>query len=327
MMSISRRLGRVFSAASVLVALLFVLTAVPVLAAEAIVIAVPPVLDAMPIHVAKEKGFFAREGIDAKLQAVQGGPAALQAVLARAAQFAHAGVVPFVNATANHAALLAIGANAFVTSKTTSMGVFVGKDSNIRNMKDLTGRTLAVNQKGNLESMLIMTSAQSKEGWPPSSLKMIEIPYPHMQQSVTGGRVDAVSPFQPFTLRMAQDPAARLIGYLDSYIPDPGYLISFAIVDAAYAKAQPSVTQAYSRALSAALAFAHENPKQAAAISAKAFNLPEAMVAAGLQSIQRPRSAHDASPLTWRNVVQSMKTLGQLPADYNIDRFIDIKGN
>ena len=291
-----------------------------------VTIAVLPALDSIPIYVADARGFFRKEGIDANIQRFQGGPAVLQAVLAGGAQFAHAGTVPFINATARNAELQAIGVNAFFNARTKTMGIFVRRDSGINSVKELAGHTVAINQRGNMESMIIATQMLAKEGMPTSALNIVELPYPLMQKSVDGKRVDAAIGFQPFTQLMAADPELKLLAYLDTYIPEPGYAITFAVVSAAYAKANPEVAKRYVRALSQALEFARQDPGTTAEIAAKAFALPEKVTAPALKSIEFPNSETEVDPATWNNVVAGMKKVGAIPASYAIERFVGIGG-
>jgi len=291
-----------------------------------VTIAVLPALDSIPIYVAEAKGFFKQEGIDANIQRFQGGPAVLQAVLAGAAHFAHAGTVPFINATARSAELQAIGVNAFFNSRTKTMGIFVRKDSGINSIKELAGHTVAINQRGNMESMIIATQMLPKEGLKSAALNIVELPYPLMQKSLDARRVDAVIGFQPFTQLMVDDPQLRLLAYLDSYIPDPGYAITFAVVASAYARANPDIAKHYVSALSEALEFARQDPKATAAIAAKAFGLPESVTAPALKGIEFPRSETDVDAATWNNVVAGMKSVGAIPSSYAIQSYIGIAG-
>ena len=287
-----------------------------------VTVAVLPALDAMPIYVAREKGYFTKAGIEADVQRFQGGPAVLESVLAGAAQFAIAGTVPFINATAHKAELRAIGVDAYFNSRTKTMGIFVKKDSGIRSVTDLAGRTVGINQRGNVESMIIRTRMLPKEGLKPSTLKIVELPYPLMQKSVAGGRVDAVISFQPFSELMTKDPSLSLIAYLDTYIADPGYAITFAVVHAPYADQHPEVVRGYVSALNEALDFARKNPDEAASIVAKAFNLPPSVVGPALQSIQFANNEAEAEPKTWNNIVQVMKQIGAIPNSYDINSYI-----
>lgn len=287
-----------------------------------VTVAVLPALDAMPIYVAQAKGYFAKAGIEADIQRFQGGPAVLQSVLAGGAQFAIAGTVPFINATARKAELLAIGVDAFFNARTQTMGIFVKKNSGIRTIKDLRGRTVGINQRGNMESMIITTRMLPKEGLSPSAFKIVELPYPLMQKSLDAGRVDAVISFQPFTELMSQDPNLSRIGYLDSYIADPGYAITFAIVDSGYAGQHPDVVKGYISALNEALAFARQSPEEAAAIVAKAFKLPATVIAPALQSIEFAGNEAQVEPATWNGIVEVMKQVGAIPASYQIESYI-----
>ena len=291
-----------------------------------VTVGVLPSIEAIPIYVAEAKGYFAEEGIVVSVQRFQGGPAVLQAVLAGAAQFAHAGTIPFINATNNHAPLLAIGVNSVFNAHTKTLGIFVRKDSKIKTIKDLVGHQVAINQRGNMEATIFALRTLPAEGLSASSVQTLELPYPLMQKAVVGGRVDAAIGIPPFTALMQNDDNLRLVGYLDQYIPNPGYAVTFAVVQADYAKSHPDVVKGYVAALSKGLTFARENPDAAAAIVANAFNLP-LKVAASFSTYEYPPSETAVDPATWKNIVTEMKKTGAIPDSYDISPYVDIAGH
>lgn len=282
----------------------------------------PAVEEMMLVHVAKAEGYFAKEGFDATIKRFQGGPAVLQAVMAGAAQFAHAGSVPFINATSHGSHLLAFGVDALFNRHTTSLGIFTKKGSGITKISELAGHTLAINQLGDMESIILPTQMYRREHLSPSSIQLEQVPYPLMEQALLGGRVDSVVSFAPFTQAMADNPKIRVLGYLDHYIPDPGYVITFAIAQSRYAKKHPGAVKRYISAINDALGFYRAHPKQAATITAKAFHLPGPLVAAALQSVKFPKTEGSVAPEAWKDVADAMKSAGDIPRSYDMSKHV-----
>lgn len=73
----------------------------------------------------------------------------------------------------------------------------VGKGSDIRDVSDLEGKTIAVNALRGVAEVVIKTSLE-KQGVDPSSVKLLEVPFPEMPAALKAGRVDAILASEPF---------------------------------------------------------------------------------------------------------------------------------
>jgi NitT/TauT family transport system substrate-binding protein len=92
-----------------------------------------------PFYYGKEKGLFAKEGIDLEIQEGRGSGTVAQVVAAKTVQFGYIDVPTMMRATVKGAPITAVGV-ALQTSPMSAMG-FVEK--NIKKAEDLKGKTVA----------------------------------------------------------------------------------------------------------------------------------------------------------------------------------------
>jgi NitT/TauT family transport system substrate-binding protein len=114
-------------------------------AAEKIRVAfVSPSPTQSPPWIAKEAGLFARHGLDAEIIFLSGSPRLVQALIAGDVDYAVVGATAAMRARMRGADVVLLA----TTANFSNMKLLTGRDSGIRRLEDLKGRTIGVSQYG-----------------------------------------------------------------------------------------------------------------------------------------------------------------------------------
>lgn len=170
-----------------------------------------PIATAAPVYIGIEKGFFRDEGIDLQPQIMQGGSEILTAVQSNAAQFGFVGYVPLIVARSKGLPVRMVVAtdSGAETPEDATTAIVVGPDSPVQSVQDLAGKTIGVNLLKGLGEVLIKASLE-QQGVDPSSIELLEVPFPDMPVALESGSVDAIWVPDPF-LTMVLDKGGRII--------------------------------------------------------------------------------------------------------------------
>jgi NitT/TauT family transport system substrate-binding protein len=207
-------------------------------------VGVLPIIDDAPLYIAIQKGYFANEGLKVTPQVVQGGALALPKLARGGLDISFVNYVSVFKAQADGGKyhILAEGYQA----KPNVMGI-VALNNKIAEPKDLAGKTIAVNTKGNVGTLTI-ASALSTSDVTPGSVKFKEVPFPDMAKTLQAGQVDAAWMVEPFITSAAQTLGAQLV--LDTAsgptadLPVAGYVST-----ASFAERYPRTVAAFRRAM------------------------------------------------------------------------------
>ena len=126
-------------------------------AAAKLSIAVIPIADCAPIYLGKAKGFFAKQNLDITLSTQGGGAAIIPGVLSGQLQFGFSNVPSLL--IAQNKGLKFVGVAPGVSSTGVSghdfCATLVPGDSPIKSAKDLSGKTVAVNNLNNIGEVAV----------------------------------------------------------------------------------------------------------------------------------------------------------------------------
>jgi len=114
-------------------------------AAEKIRVAfVSPSPTQSPPWIAKEMGFFAKQGLDAEIILLPGSPRLVQTLIAGDVDYAIVGATAVMRARMRGADVVLLA----TTANFSNMKLLTSRDSGIRRLEDLKGRTIGVSQYG-----------------------------------------------------------------------------------------------------------------------------------------------------------------------------------
>lgn len=234
------------------------------------------IVDVAPLHLGKAKGFFAAEGLDITVQSSLGGAESVPGVVSGQYQLAFANLVSLLLAQSKGLPIKVVAAGNFSTGKAEDFGaVLVPGGSPLTTMKDLQGKTLAVNQLNNITGVTVR-AAMRKTGADPDTLKLIEARFPEMPGLLGQHRVDAVMVVEPF-LTVARGQGAQVIGWnLADAVPN--LMIGAYFTTRDYEQKNPDVVKRFTRAMNKSLVYASEHPDEARAILLSYTKIDKAIV-------------------------------------------------
>ena len=271
---------------------------------ERITVAALPLTDSAALYLARDRGLFAKEGLDVRIQPVQQSIQALPALAkGQVDVIASANYVTFLQADEKGTLDVRILAEGVRTAP-HMMDVLVPKDSEIKSAADLAGRKVAVNILNNVQSLTLNAILDARGIGRP---EYRQIAFPQMGPALERGQADAVHAVEPFDSAIQGELGARVV--LDGgSAPVESLPLSGYVTTRQYAAEHPKVAAAFQRAIQAASKTAAEDP------SAVRAELPKytKVTAAEAKSIRLPAYPATTSPAQLRRLIELMRKQGLL---------------
>ncbi|MHC1712951.1 MAG: ABC transporter substrate-binding protein [Solidesulfovibrio sp.] len=253
---------KITALAALLLSLVF---AAPALAADSAPLKVGymPVGDCLQFYVAEAEGYFKAEGLDVMGLPMKGGAVIAPAVEGGELSIGWSNTVSIILAHAKgfDFTFLAPGAEG-VAGTNDVHALLVPAASPVQSVKDLAGKTVAINTLGNINEAAVRALAQ-KAGIAPDSVRLVEIPFPDMATALSRGSVAAALAIEPFVTDATTRGIARVLEPSPHAVFGDPYLIGGWFAKKSWVKAHPSEAAAFTRAVLKASAFIATNPAQA----------------------------------------------------------------
>jgi NitT/TauT family transport system substrate-binding protein len=237
-----------------------------------------PIANSAPMYLGMQKGFFKKEKITIKPQVGEGGGQLIPQLVSGDIQFAFVGVIPAITAVAKNVPIKIVTAsdNAAATPQKDWQTLVVPKGSSIKSVKDLPGKTIAVNAVRGLAEVVIKQSL-SKQGVKPDSIKLLEVPFPDMPAALDSKRVDAALLTEPFLSQVLAQGGTQIDAPSVETLPN--------FPNGAYVASQPyiakngDVVDRFTRAMNRSLEYAQSHPAEVRAVIPTYTKIPKAAAA------------------------------------------------
>jgi ABC-type nitrate/sulfonate/bicarbonate transport system substrate-binding protein len=268
----------------------------------------------VPLQVAKAKGFFAAEGIDADVTVFTTGATATEAFRAGRGDFISAGDLP-------SAAMWRTGNVIGIAPMSSDTDIFgiVGK-SEIDAPKDLRGRKVATRMGSTGEFLLYRYLASGNVV--PSEVNILDLAPPEMVLSLVHGNVDAFAWLAPFTTRaISTGKDIKLISSAKG-LANNRIVLS---VSKSFRDQKPDLVVKVTRAVHRAIEFTRTNPEEATQIWAIAVQGDVKQSLPVVQLISYGMKLDDAFVNDMNELAKFMVQKGALrqPIDWGAD--VDVK--
>jgi NitT/TauT family transport system substrate-binding protein len=224
------------------------------------------------LYVAREKGFFVEEGVEATLPVYASGGLAVAALADGKAVMATAAETPIVRAILNGKPLAVV---ATISEVEHSNVVVARKDAGIATARDLVGKRVGVARGTAADFFLHIYLLTS--GVDPKAVLITALQPGELVEAITSRRVDAVATWDPYV--------TTIVGRLGSdalVLDEPGlYTLSWNVITRSdLTKSDPDLIARVTRAIARGIDYAVLHPDEAQAITAKATGADLAAVRA-----------------------------------------------
>ncbi len=236
-------------------------------------VGVLPISNVAPLYLGMQKGFFEEEGLEIEPAPAQSGNEIVTAMVSGDQPFAFLGYVPASSGRAQGLPikLIANADNGAETAKKEWTQLMVAKDSPIRTVEDLEGKTIAVNALKGVGEVVIK-AALDKRGVDPNSIKLLEVPFPEMPAALERGRVDVIWAPEPFLTSVLGAGGREIeapLTTLGKLYPNGTYATTEQ-----YLSENEDVVERFARAMNKSSDYATENPGEARATIPEFTQIP-----------------------------------------------------
>jgi len=212
-----------------------------------VVVGTLPVLDTAGLFLAIKDGYFQDAGLNVSVSPIAASPQAIPDMLhGKVDIVAGANYVSFFQAQAEGAAQFKVLADGASCSSDTFQ-ILAMPGSHITSAAGLAGKTIAVNVKNNIQTLLINTALETA-GVNPATVHYVVVPFPKMAQALVAHQVDSISVVEPFIseaeLGVGAEPVISTCTGPTADFPISGYLATQK-----WAQQYPNTARAFQTAL------------------------------------------------------------------------------
>ncbi|MBS6630976.1 aliphatic sulfonate ABC transporter substrate-binding protein [Lactobacillus paracasei] len=226
-----------------------------------------------PVDIARQHGELIKKmkakGYQVVFKEFSDGAALMTALKSGAIDYARVGDTPPVTAKAagTDIALIAAGA-----TKEYGSGILVGKNSQITNLKQLKGKTIAY-QKGTTAQYLII-QALKKAGLSTNDVKLVNMDQSSASVAFAKGSVDAWVTWDPYTATAQVNQGAKLLTNGTGLAKNRDFLISTQN----YAKTHTALSKLLTTYINDDMTWANNHHTQLIAMLSKTLKLSDAVI-------------------------------------------------
>lgn len=249
-----------------LMASVYSLAIVPLASAQKLRVAYVHVFDDAPVVVARDKGFFAAEGLDAQVTSFTSGPTLIKGLVADQLDV---GVLGFTNAVTWSAQ----GADLKIIGKVQEgyHSLIARNDRGVKTLKDLKGKSIASQSAGSTADIVLKGVVLKNAGLTDKDLQIMYTAPSTALASLRAGRVDSAFLFEPYdSVARAVLPVTEVYEVGKSW-PFPCMVV---IVPGKLIKEQPAAVRKVLASIKRSIEFMKEKPVEASRVLAPAF-MPE----------------------------------------------------
>jgi len=240
-------------------------------------VGVIPIADVAPLYLGMDKGFFEEEGLKISPQLAEGGAAIVPSVVSGDYQIGFSNTTSLIIAGSKKLPIQIISQGVLGGTGPDDAwdGVMVPKGSDVKDIKDLEGKTVAVNTLNNV-SQVVVNTALEKAGADPKKVKYVEVPFPDMNAALESGRVDAAFEVEPgYSGALAAGSKSVSNAYEEMA---PNYTVATYFASKQYIGESRDVVDRFVRAMQKSLDYASSHDDEARAIVGTYTEIPQEVI-------------------------------------------------
>ncbi len=281
-----------------------------------LVVAAVPAMDSAGLYIAKNQGFFAAEGLNVTILKATSGATAITGQLKGQFDVTVGNYVSYIakNAADPKADLKVLAPASIMQS--SNQEILVGPHSKITTVAGLKGKSVAVNVKNNIGTLLVK-SVLNDNAVSPTSVRFVPIEFPNMAAELQQGKVDAAWMPEPFVTEAEENTGA--VPLADSNqgssqnLPISGYMVT-----GAWLKKYPNTAAAFRTAILRGQAVAATDPGAVQQGMEKFAGTPQKAAAIA----NDPEFPTQQNAVLLGRLASLMLGFGMLPQAYNVNQMI-----
>jgi NitT/TauT family transport system substrate-binding protein len=283
-------------------------------------VGVIPIADVAPLYLGMDKGFFEEEGLKIEPQLAEGGAAIVPAVVSGDYQIGFSNTTSLIIAASKNLPIQIIsqGVLAGETPEQAWDGVVVPKGSDIKEIGDLEGKTVAVNTLNNV-SQVVVNTALKEAGADYTKVKYVEVPFPDMNAALESGRVDAAFQVEPGYSGALAAGGKNISNAYEEMAPN--YTVATYFASKQYIAENRDVVDRFRRAIAKSLDYASQHDDEVRAIVGTYTEIPKEV----LDKMNLPIWKSDLNQPTIEQTAAAAKEYGFIDEEPSIDELI-LKG-
>jgi NitT/TauT family transport system substrate-binding protein len=224
-------------------------------------VGVIPIADVAPLYVGIKQGFFKDEKLTIKPTLAEGGAQIVAGTVSGGFDIGFSNVTSLLIASSKKVPVQIISQGVLAGDKPGGKNAFDGlmvkKDSPIKSLKDLEGKTVSVNTLANVGPLSI-NRAMEKAGADYKKVKYVEVPFPEAIDALNKGRVDAAWVVEPFVSQGKQEGDKNIAYTFEAVAPNLTVATYFAAKP--YIEKNQDVVKRFQRAINKSLEYAQAHP-------------------------------------------------------------------
>jgi NitT/TauT family transport system substrate-binding protein len=267
-----------------------------------------------------EKGFFRDRQLDVEVEAAQGGATTIPALVSGDVQLGGSNVVSLLIAASRDLPIQVIAPGTSAQESGEDFGaLLVSEDSDVRETRDLEGKKIAVNTLNNIADVVVKAAVE-KGGGDPSTLSLIEVPFPDMGAALANGDVDAAFSIEPFVTASVRE-GAKVIDY--SYVTtEPGMQVGAMAVSRQFAEQNSDVVERFQDAVAETAEYVTDNEDEFRTFLSERAEIDPQLA----KRIVLPRFTPELNPESLENTAGLMEKYGLVDGSIDAGKLLGAGG-
>jgi NitT/TauT family transport system substrate-binding protein len=284
---------------------------------ETLKVGVIPIADVAPLYLGMDKGFFADEKLKIEPQLAEGGAAIVPSVVSGDYQIGFSNTTSLIIAASKNLPVQIISQGVLGGTGPDDAwdGVIVPKGSDIKDIKGLEGKTVAVNTLNNV-SQVVVNTALKEAGADYTKVKYVEVPFPDMNAALESGRVDAAFQVEPGYSGGLAAGSKNIANAYEEMAPN--YTVATYFASKQYIADSRDVVDRFTRAMQKSLEYASAHDDEVRAIVGTYTEIPQAV----LDKMNLPTWKSDLNRPTIEQTSAAAKEYGFIEEEPSLDDLI-----
>lgn len=272
----------------------------------------PPAVDYLPTFVAKENGCLTEKGIDANFTIIPVSTNIPPALIANTLQIGASTATTLLPAVENGIDLVAISGSSRIKRGNEGLSLVTALDFSPTSAADFKGRKVGVPGIMSVADLVFRKWLKDK-GVDPTSVNLVEVPFPRMMEMMKAKNVDAVIATEPARTGIIKSEAGKRTPFEYHTEVDTDSLLAFWVAAGPWAKANAKVIEDFRGCIASGISWIRDNPEKAIEIGTKYLKV---------MTGYRPDWTTEIAPADFAFYAKISKEFGLTSKDVDLEKLV-----